>query len=49
MGPAYTVKCYPCGIITCHKALNEVPAGSVLVVDGSGDPHGALWGQLTKI
>ena len=49
MGPAYTVKCYPCGIITCHKALNEVPAGSVLVVDGSGDPHGALWGQLTSM
>lgn len=49
IGKAYTVKCYPCGIITCHKALNEVPAGSVLVIDGDGDPNGALWGELTSM
>lgn len=49
IGPAYTVDCYPDGIITCHKALGEVPAGSVLVVDGKSAPHGALWGELTSM
>lgn len=49
MGPAYTVNCYPGGIISCHKALGEVPEGSVLVVNGDGDPTGALWGQLTTM
>lgn len=49
VGPAYTVECYPTGIITVHKALGEVPAGSVLVVDGQGDPNGALWGELTSM
>ena len=49
MGPAFTVSCYPCSIITCHKALGEAPAGSVLVVSGSADPNGALWGELTSM
>lgn len=49
MGPAFTVQCYPAGIITVHKALGEVPNGHVLVVDGQGDPHGALWGELTSM
>lgn len=49
IGPAYTVKCYPGGIITCHKALGEVPEGYVLVVSGDGDPTGALWGELTSL
>lgn len=49
MGPAYTVQAYPTAIITCHKALGEVPAGHVLVVDGQGDPNGAMWGELTSM
>jgi len=49
VGPAFTVECYPTGIITCHKALGEVPAGYVLVVDGQGDPNGALWGEFTSM
>ena len=49
IGPAFTVECYPTGIITCHKALGEVPTGYVLVVDGQGDPNGALWGELTSM
>lgn len=48
-GPAYTVDCPPDGIITCHKALGEVPAGHVLVVDGKGGIHGAIWGELTSM
>jgi 4-hydroxy-4-methyl-2-oxoglutarate aldolase len=46
IGTAYTVKCKPGSIITCHKALGEVPRGSVLVVDGQVNPNGALWGGL---
>ncbi|HYF93782.1 MAG TPA: RraA family protein [Symbiobacteriaceae bacterium] len=49
IGPAYTVEAYPTGIITCHKALGEVPAGCVLVIDGQGDPNGAMWGELTSM
>ncbi|MFD1361318.1 RraA family protein [Lentibacillus salinarum] len=49
MGPAYTVKCYPGGIITCHKALAEVPSGYVLVVEGNGNCNEALWGELTSM
>ncbi|WP_127579406.1 RraA family protein [Paenibacillus koleovorans] len=49
IGIAYTVKCYPGSIITCHKALGEVPSGSVLVIDGGGSPEGALFGELTSM
>lgn len=46
VGPAFTARCYPGSIITVHKALLESPAGSVIVVDGSGDCTGALFGEL---
>lgn len=45
-GPACTVQCYPGSIITVHRALVEARPGEVLVVDGGGDPHGALLGEL---
>lgn len=46
MGRAFTVDCLPGAIITCHRALSEVPVGSVIVVNGGGNPNGALWGGL---
>lgn len=46
MGRAYTVDCLPGAIITCHRALAEVPKGSVIVVDGHDNPNAALWGGL---
>ena len=47
--PAYTVDCYPGGIITCHKALGEVQPGQVLVINGHGDPQAAMWGGLMSL
>lgn len=49
IGIAYTVHCQPGGIITCHKALKSVPKGSILVVNGYGDPNGAIWGGLMSL
>lgn len=49
IGPAYPVTCHPGGIITCHKALQEVPEGSILVINCFGDAHGAVWGGLMSI
>ena len=46
IGKAYTVDCYPGSIITCHKALLEVPKDSVLVINGRDNSNGALWGGL---
>lgn len=46
-GPAYTVDSPPDSVITSHKALGEVPAGSVLVIDAKGGAQGAIWGELT--
>jgi 4-hydroxy-4-methyl-2-oxoglutarate aldolase len=48
-GPAYTVDCYPGSIITCHKALGEVKPGQVLVINGHGDPTGAMFGGLMSL
>jgi regulator of RNase E activity RraA len=46
IGPAFTARCYPGSIITVHKALFEAPPGAVIVVDGSGDYTGAMFGEL---
>ena len=48
-GRAYTVDCYPGSIITCHKALGEVEPGQILVINGHGDPSGAMWGGLMSL
>jgi len=48
-GLAYTVDCYPGSIITCHKALGEVKPGQILVINGHGDPGGAMWGGLMSL
>ncbi|MEA4882981.1 MAG: RraA family protein [Clostridia bacterium] len=48
-GRAYTVDCYPGSIITCHKALGEVKPGQILVINGHGDPSGAMWGGLMSL
>ncbi len=45
-GQAFTVRCYPQSIITVHKALLEAKPGDVLVVDGGGDPTGAIFGEI---
>ena len=49
IGPAHTVKYYPGGIITVHKALLEAAPGEVIVVDGEGDERGALFGELMAL
>ncbi len=48
-GRAYTVDCYPGGIITGHKALGEVSPGQVLVINGHGDESAAMWGGLMSL
>jgi len=50
VGRAFTVKAYPGGILTVHKALFEACRGDVLVVDGEGDSGaGALMGEIMAL
>ena len=39
-GWAYTVRCHPGDNLAIHKAIQEAPAGSVLVVDAGGYTKG---------
>jgi len=50
LGRAFTVKAYPGGIITVHKALFEASRGDLIVVDGEGDVNaGALLGEIMAL
>jgi 4-hydroxy-4-methyl-2-oxoglutarate aldolase len=48
-GVAFTVKCAPGDNLTVHQALHLAQAGDVLIVGGSPNCEGALWGELMSI
>jgi 4-hydroxy-4-methyl-2-oxoglutarate aldolase len=48
-GPALTVECAPGDNLTVHHALHLAQPGDVLVVAGSPNCDGALWGELMSI
>ena len=45
-GPALTVECAPGDNLTLHHALHLAQPGDVLIVTGSSDYEGAMWGEL---
>jgi RraA family protein len=49
VGTALTVKCRPGDNLMIYKALTQMQPGHVLVVDGGGEPHNALVGELIKL
>jgi 4-hydroxy-4-methyl-2-oxoglutarate aldolase len=48
-GPAFTVECASGDNLTVHHALHLAQPGDVLIVGGSPDSDGALWGELMSI
>ncbi len=48
-GPALTVECAPGDNLTVHHALHLAHPGDVLIVGGSPNCDGALWGELMSI
>lgn len=48
-GPALTVECALGDNLTVHHALHLAQPGDVLIVGGSPDSDGALWGELMSI
>lgn len=46
VGWAYTVRCHPGDNLAIHKAIQEAPAGSVLVVDAGGYTKGGHIGEI---
>ncbi|HZC25365.1 MAG TPA: RraA family protein [Candidatus Binatia bacterium] len=48
-GPALTVECASGDNLTVHHALHLAQRGDVLIVGGSPDSDGALWGELMSI
>jgi RraA family protein len=49
IGTAFTVKCRPGDNLMIYKALTMLQPGHVLVIDGGGEPHNALVGELIKL
>jgi len=49
IGTAFTVKCRPGDNLMVYKALTMLQPGHVLVIDGGGEPHNALVGELIKL
>lgn len=48
-GPALTVECAIGDNLTVHHALHLAQPGDVLIVGGSPESDGALWGELMSI
>lgn len=48
-GPALTVECAPGDNLTLHHALHLAQPGDVLIVGGSPNCNGGLWGELMSI
>lgn len=48
-GPAYTVKMFPCETLAVLKAVDEAPAGSVLVIDAGDTERSTVWGGTTAL
>lgn len=49
IGTVFTVKCRPGDNLMVYKALTMLQPGHVLVIDGGGEPHNALVGELIKL
>ncbi|PRY05949.1 RraA family protein [Paraburkholderia sp. BL25I1N1] len=49
VGTAFTVKTRPGDNLIIYKALMMMQSGHVLVVDGGGEQHNALVGELVKL
>jgi len=48
-GPAYPVRCYSGATWAVENAVEEAPAGSILIMDGGGYPHAVLMGGLLSL
>ena len=48
-GVAYTVKTFPSDTTAVIRALDEAPAGSVLVIDAGGTDRAAVWGGTSSL
>ncbi|WP_322063271.1 RraA family protein [Paraburkholderia sp. J63] len=49
VGTALTIKCRPGDNLMVYKALTLLQPGHVLVIEGGGEPHNALVGELIKL
>ena len=48
-GIAYTVKTFPSDTTAVIRALDDAPAGSVLVIDAGGTERAAVWGGTSSL
>ena len=48
-GIAYTVKTFPSDTTAVIRALDDAPAGSVLVIDAGGTERSAVWGGTSSL
>lgn len=48
-GTAYTVKTFPSDTTAVIRALDDAPAGSVLVIDAGGTDRAAVWGGTSSL
>lgn len=48
-GIAYTVRTFPSDTTAVIRALDEAPAGSVLVIDAGGTDRAAVWGGTSSL
>jgi 4-hydroxy-4-methyl-2-oxoglutarate aldolase len=49
LGPAVTVKTEGRDSIVCHKVIDFIQPGDVIVVDRGGDQTYACWGEMTTL
>jgi 4-hydroxy-4-methyl-2-oxoglutarate aldolase len=48
-GVAYTVRTFPSDTAAVIRALDDAPAGSVLVIDAGGTDRAAVWGGTSSL
>lgn len=48
-GPAYTVKAMPGDNLVIFRAIDEAPAGSVLVIDAGATDRATIWGGTSTV
>ena len=48
-GIAFTVKTFPCDTTAVIRALDDAPAGSVLIIDAGGTNRAAVWGGTSSL
>ncbi len=49
LGIAYTVRTFPSDSTAVIRALDDAPAGSVLVIDAGGTDRAAVWGGTSSL